>query len=189
MARRPAPESAEDRAIREVDAEDTAIIDRLALAAGPPADSSRLSEAEEDEVWATTDPLVDADPDAFATQLMTTGVPQEMLPQLRILKENQDWAQLYAQPTQSAEMADMLTRLAQYPHRATVLLDIDDPEEQVRKAEALDRRFQKRFEPQQQPEPPMPTAPQPPAGMAMPEPPAMPGPQMPVPPPAPVMGA
>ena len=188
MARRPAPESAEDRAIREVDAEDTAIIDRLALAAGPPADSSRLSEAEEDEVWATTDPLVDADPDAFATQLMTTGIPQEMLPQLRILKENQDWAQLYAQPTQSAEMADYLTRLAQYPHRATVLLDIDDPEEQVRKAEALDRRFQRRhvshFEPMMPPSAPPVQQPMAPAA-PMPQQPAVPGPQMP----APVMGA
>lgn len=144
MPRRPQPEQAEDRAIREVDAEDTAAIAKLAREAGPPPDADRLSEATEDELYAITDPLVENDPDTFSQMLMTQGIDQQTLPRLRVLKEHPEWAQLFGQPTQSAEMADQLTRLARWPYRWSLLIDIDDPEEQVAKAEQLDRRFQRK---------------------------------------------
>ena len=143
MPRRPVPESAEDRAIREIDAEDEAALTKLALEAGPPPDSEWLSERDLDEVWAIEDRLVSADPDGFAQALMTTGIDQQTLPRLRVLKEQPEWAPLYGQPTQDAEMADQLTRLAQFPHRWGLLVDIDDPEDQVRLAERLDRRYQR----------------------------------------------
>ena len=142
MARRAAQESAEDRAIREIEAEDDDAVQRIALEAGPPADASRLSDADLDALWAVTDPLVD-DPDAFASALMTSGIEPDLLGQLLVVREYPEWQPLYAQPTQDAEMADMLARLAQFPYRWALLLDIDDPEEQVRIAERLDRRFQK----------------------------------------------
>lgn len=142
MPRRPVQESAEDRAIREIEAEDDDAVQRIALEAGPPADSARLSDADLDAMWAVTDPLVD-DPDAFASALMTSGIDPEMLGQLLVVQEYPEWQPLYAQPTQDAEMADMLARLAQFPYRWALLMDLDDPEEQVRIAERLDRRFQK----------------------------------------------
>lgn len=144
-------------------AEDEDVLQRLVAEAGPPDDSHRLSEADEDAIYAITDPTIDADPDAFATLLLTTGVPQEQLGTLKILEAMPELAQAYAQPTQDAEMADMLTRLAQYPWRASLVAGYADPEEQVRKADALDRRFQKRHagtaapdpQPVMQPSPPM----------------------------------
>ncbi len=142
MARRAVPESAEDKALREIEAEDDDAIKRIALESGPPADSARLSDADMDALWAVTDPLVD-DPDALASALMTTGVQPDMLGQLVVVREYPEWEQLYAQPTQDAEMADMLSRLAQFPYRWALLMDLDDPDEQVRIAERLDRRFQK----------------------------------------------
>ena len=52
---------------------------------------------------------------------------------------------LYTQPTQDAELADQYTKLAKWPFRLSILEGIDDPDEQVRKAESLDRRYQKRM--------------------------------------------
>ena len=144
MARKPASESAEDRAIREISDEDEVALERLALEAGAPGDSEQLSAADEDTIWSITDDMVDADHEAFATQLLTQGVPQEMLPQLLVLQEHPEWMELYARPTQDAELADRLTRLAQFPYRWSLLLDYDDPDAMVRKAESLDRRYQKK---------------------------------------------
>jgi len=129
--------------LREIDAEDEDALTHLALEAGPPPDSERLSERDLDEIWAIEDRLVGADPDAFAQALMTSGIDQQTLPRLRVLKEQPEWAPLYGQPTQDAELADQLTRLAQFPHRWGLLVDIDDPEEQVRLSERVDRRYQK----------------------------------------------
>jgi hypothetical protein len=159
MARRRVPESAESKALRELLAEDEDVLQRLVAEAGPPDDSHRLSEADEDAIYAITDPTIDADPDAFATLLLTTGVPQEQLGTLKILEAMPELAQAYAQPTQDAEMADMLTRLAQYPWRASLVAGYADPEEQVRKADALDRRFQKRHGGMVAPEPQQPMMP------------------------------
>lgn len=179
MPRRPVQESAEDRALREIEAEDDDAVQRIALEAGPPADASRLSDADLDALWAVTDPLVD-DPDAFASALMTSGIEPDLLGQLLVVREYPEWQPLYAQPTQDAEMADMLARLAQFPYRWALLLDIDDPEEQVRIAERLDRRFQKQHAGMQDGDPtptpatmPMETMPapeQPPTMPAAPEP-------------------
>ena len=159
MARRRVPESAESRALRELLAEDEDVLQSLVAEAGPPDDSHRLSEADEDAIYAITDPTIDADPDAFATLLLTTGVPQEQLGTLKILEAMPELAQAYAQPTQDVEMADMLTRLAQYPWRASLVAGYADPEEQVRKVDALDRRFQKRHGDMLAPEPQQPMMP------------------------------
>lgn len=143
MPRRPSTETAEDRAIREVDAEDEAAMKHLAAEAGPPPDSEQLSDRDLDEIYAIEDRAVSSDPDGFAQRLMTTGLDQPTLATLRVVKEHPEWMPFYAQPTQDAEMADRLTRLAQFPHRWALLADIDDPEEQARTAERLDRRYQK----------------------------------------------
>lgn len=143
MTRQPAPQTAEDMAIQAVDREDTAALDSLARSAGPPADSESLSDADLDRLWALTDRTVDNDPDAFATKLMTTGLSQQELPMLKVLKEHPDWAPLYGQPTQDAELADQYTQMARYPYRWMILEGIDDPDEQVRVSDRLDRRYQK----------------------------------------------
>lgn len=143
MPRQPAAESAEDRAIREIDDEDEKAIAGLAQQAGPPPDSERLSESDEDAAWDFTDPNVDYDD--LASRLMTEGIQPQEMQQYLIFKLHPDWAPHYGQPTGDAEQAHQLARLAQTPFRASVLEDIDDPEEQVRKAESLDRRSQKRM--------------------------------------------
>lgn len=142
MPRQAATESAEDRVLREMEHEDTAALEKLAAQAGPPADAHRLSERDEDDAWETTDPQVDEE--KFGKMLTTQGIPPDQAQRLLITKLRPDWAPLYSQPTQDLEMAHMLTRVAQYPFRPSVLEGIDDPEQQVRKAETIDRRFQKR---------------------------------------------
>lgn len=217
MARRPQRESAEDRAIRELDAEDEDTLRRLAFESGPPPDSEQLSPADEDAAWEITDPAVDSE--QFPTMLMTSGLPPEMLQSLRVLKVHPEWAELYGKPTQDAEKADLLTRLAEFPWRWSLLLGTADPDEQVRKAETLAARYQKKHadmrpapaivEPppmppvempmpemqQQEPAPPLPPAPAAPP-MAPPQMPMQAGgqpptapPPMPPAPPAPMMGA
>lgn len=143
--RRPEPESAEDKAIREVDAEDTDAMNGLALQAGPPPDSDRLSEADEDAAWEFMDPAVDFE--QMASLLMTQGIPQEMAQRFLITKLRPDdgWLEALATPTQDAEAANQIVKMAQYPFRLSVLDTYDDPEDQTRKAETLDRRYQRRM--------------------------------------------
>lgn len=143
MPRRAVPENAETKALREVDAEDTAAITRLALEAGPPADSEKMSEADEDRIYAIEDRVVSADPDGFAQRLMTMGIDQQTLSTLRVLKEHPEWAPTYGAPTQDAEIADQWTRMAQFPFRWLLFKDIPEFTEQCRKAEQLNRRYQK----------------------------------------------
>jgi hypothetical protein len=136
-------ESAEDRAIREIDAEDEQAIQALAAQAGPPPDARRLSEADEDEAWETADPNVDHE--ELARLLLTEGLPPEVVNGLLVAKLRPDWVPLYGRPTQDAERAHMLARLAQFPFRLSLIEDIDDPDERTAKAEALDRRYRKRL--------------------------------------------
>ena len=124
-------------------AEDEATLRALAEQSGPPPDAKRLSESDEDDAWATVDPQVDAE--TMARQLMTQGLPPDAVQKLMVTKIRPDLAPLLTQPTQDAEMADQLVRIAQYPFRLSLLEDFIDPEEMTRHAERLDRRFQKRM--------------------------------------------
>lgn len=136
------PMSAEDMVVEQLDAEDEAVLNGLARQSGAPPDSMKLSEADEDETWALEDPNVDSD--ALAQRLMTEGLGQDEIGMLQVVKLRPDWAPLFAQPTQSAVLADQYAKLARWPYRWSLLEDIDDPEEQVKKAEQLNRRYQRR---------------------------------------------
>lgn len=136
------PDSFEDRVLTAIEANTDDMLNRLVAQAGPPADADKLSEADLDEAWETADPSVDYE--TMAQQILTQGLPPEIARGLLVLKIRPEWAPLYGRPTQSAELAHQLARLAQYPFRLSVLEDIDDPDEQVAAAERLDRRFQKR---------------------------------------------
>lgn len=140
--RRPA-ESPEERALREIEQEDDSALDAIAREAGPPPDSDKLSEADEDLAWETVDSSVDYE--TMAQQLMTQGLRPEEMQRLLVLKLHPKWAPLYSRPTQDAEMAHQLARLAELPFRLSVLDGIDDPDEMVAKAESLDRRYQRRM--------------------------------------------
>lgn len=142
MARRPTAETAEDKALREVDTEDTAALEKLAREAGPPADADRLSERDEDDIWEIAD--LNVDRDALAQRLAVEGLPPEEIKALLVVKLRPEWGQVFARPTQSMELADQYARMAQFPYRWSLLEDVDDPDEQVAKAERLDRRYQKR---------------------------------------------
>lgn len=136
------PMSAEDRVVEQLDAEDESVLNSLARQSGAPPDSMRLSEGDEDETWALEDPNVDHD--TLAERLMVEGLSQQEIAQLQVVKLRPDWAPLFANPTQSAVLADQYAKLARFPYRWSLLEDIDDPDEQVKKAEQLNRRYQKR---------------------------------------------
>lgn len=137
------PSSFEDRLLDELEPLTENALKRLADEQGPPPDSQKLTEADEDEAWETPDPNVEYE--SFAQQLMTQGLPPEVVQNLLLVKLRPEWAPLYSRPTQSAELAHMLARLAERPFRLSILEDIDDPDEMVAKAEQMDRRFQKRM--------------------------------------------
>ena len=148
-------ESPESRALREIEAEDENAVQALVAAAGPPPGVTVLSDADEDQAWETMDPLVDDE--AFATMLMTQGLPPEIAQRLLIVQINKDdqerqqaWLAALTQPTQDAELADQLTRAVKWPYRSVLLEDIDDPDDLVAKADTLDRRYQKRVTGMQQ---------------------------------------
>lgn len=145
MPRQPQPDqTAEDIVMSQLEAEDDDALNALAAQAGPPPDTRRLSESEEDDLYAFEDRLVSSDPDAFARQLMTQGIPPEMAQRMPIFKVHPDWLPLYQQPTQDADRADMLTRAAQFPFRWGLFDDVAEPTPRVEKAERLDRRYQRR---------------------------------------------
>lgn len=146
MPRRIETEDAESRAIRELSDEDAQTLNTLTLQAGPPPDAERMSEADEDNAWSTMDPNL-ADHEQLAQMLATQGLPPELAQKLLITKLRGDdgWLQTLTQPTGSLDTANQLIKLAKYPFRLSVLDNFDDPEAQVRKAESMDRRYQKQM--------------------------------------------
>ncbi len=155
MPSRKPDETAEDRAIRELEAENEDFLNRAALEAGPPADSKRLSERDEDDIWAIEDTSVQ-DVNMLAQRLMLEGIPPEEAQRLMLVSSQPDkqrqaeWLQVLGKPTQSAEVADQLAKAIRYPWRWALLEDIDEPSEMVRRSNTLNRRFQKRVTGQQQ---------------------------------------
>lgn len=149
MPRRAPAETPEDKVIREVEIEDEQFLDRAAREAGPPADARRLSERDEDDIYAIEDRRI-GDVDAFAQQLATQGLSPEMAQQLMVVQARPDWLPMLTQPTGSLEAASQIAKAARFPWRWSLLEDIDDPDELVQKAEQLDRRYQRRVTSQQQ---------------------------------------
>lgn len=145
MPRQINPESAEDRAVRELDDEDAQTLNTLSAQAGPPPDAERMSEADEDQAWETMDPSL-ADHEQMASMLATQGLPPEIAQKLLITKLRGDdgWMEALTQPTGSLDTANQLIKLAKYPWRLSVLdTYAEDPDEWTRKAESMDRRYQK----------------------------------------------
>lgn len=121
-------------------------LERLAQASaagqGQPVGTRKTSDAEAVKHWGITDPNVEYD--QILQQLQTTGLPPEMLdPEkgLLLFREQPDLAQWYGQPVQDPALADRMARIAEHPFRMGLLMDIDDPDEQVREANRLDRAW------------------------------------------------
>lgn len=144
MPRTPLPQSAEDQVMDQLQAEDDAALEALAAQAGPPPDTKRLSESEEDDLYAFEDRLVGSDPDGFAQRLATEGIPPEIMQRMPIFKVRPDWLPLYQQPTQDLEVAQQRMKAARWPFRWGLFDDVPEPTARAEKAERLDRRFQKR---------------------------------------------
>lgn len=149
MPRRPATESPEARALRELDEEMERYSDAIAADWGPAPGSDVVSDDRKVELWGRTDPK--ADYDAIYGMLTTTGVPPEMLDPdgaddvtLAIVKEVPEMAPYYQQAVEP-DLADALSTLAEYPMRLGLLTDLeDDPEAMVKEAERLDRLWSRR---------------------------------------------
>lgn len=130
------------------------IKDQIVARSGPPPASDRVSQAKEDAMWAYADPKVQ-DTNQLAQQIMTTGLPPEMLDPnnpaaLEIVHAHPEMAQALAAPTNDAELADQYARMVQRPYRWPALKNLS-PKEQVAKATTLDRRFQAAHQPMQIP--------------------------------------
>lgn len=130
----------EDRAIANFNASFDALTKRSAAGLGQPPGTKPVGDAEKVRQWGITDHKVDRT--ALTAQLMTQGVPPELLdpnnPQaLAIAKAAPDLLPLYVQPVQDPELADTLAGLAHTPFRHGLLAGIDDPEEQVAEANRL----------------------------------------------------
>jgi hypothetical protein len=143
MPRRSQPATPEDVALDQLEFEDEDELNRLVAEAGPPPDAKRMSESDEDEAWGFMDP--DADYDALTAAMPTQGIPPEQAQQFLYLKLHPDALEEVSQPTGSLEKAHILARLIQHPFRRSMLEDEADPAEQVRKADRLEARRQKRL--------------------------------------------
>lgn len=136
--REPAPRTFEERVTADFAADLQSVEDRLVAEAGPPPDTKRLSEAEKDRLWALRDPSVDYE---TLAQQLTTGLPIEEVKALVIVQEFPEWEPIFGQPTESAETADQLARMAEFPYRWQMLADLEPPE-MVKEADRMDARYQ-----------------------------------------------
>lgn len=123
------------------------IVETLAAAQGPAPGADSVSDAKQLQQWGQRDPKV-LDPEGLKRQLMETGLgpyPEMLDPEngLAIVKAHPEIAEMLAEPTDEA-LADMLSRLAEFPLRVGILEPwADDPEEMVRVADSLDARWQR----------------------------------------------
>jgi hypothetical protein len=189
-----AAETPEARAEREIQTEIEEFADQIASDLGPAAGADRVSDADKLRMWGQSDPRVSADPERFKQMLMAGGLPPEALEPnsdqaLGIVRANPEIAQVLSQPLDE-QMADMVTRLSEYPLRLAVLADLaDDPKRHVEEADRLNGLWQK----QHASVAPMPVAHTPPTTTAYAPPPpvqAAPPPQQPpAPPQIPGVGA
>lgn len=181
--RRSRSQTPEDAAIRSFTANFDLLTKRSAASLGQPPGTRPVGDVELVRQWGIRDNKVDRL--QLLAQLLTTGLPQELLDQnnpqaFAIMKAAPDLAPLYGQPVTDHEVAEILTGLAEWPFRYGILAAIDDPEDQVKEANRLDGLWQKKVG--TPPEPPTLTEPLaqvegaqtqgPPA--AMPQPPAAP---------------
>lgn len=196
MPRRRKTGNPEELARNTISNEIERMINVLAKAEGPAADAESVSDAQLVRQWGQRDPQIQ-DPEQFKQQLLTTGLPAEMLdpnsPQvLALIKANpdlaQDWAGILSSPLDQ-RMVDLVAPLVEHPLRLGILRPYeDDPEEMVKVAESLDGKWGRLMEqqmggpppiapPPEQAPPAMPQAP--PVSAPAPQPaPMVPSPQM-----------
>jgi hypothetical protein len=136
----------DERVIEDLMHEAQMVAPRIAADEGPPPLSKRLSQADEDRLFALKDGSVDYN-DVF-TKLLTTGLPPEEAQQLAIVKEQPQLLQTYLQPAPDSEMAHALAVLAEHPFRfGLTITGHPDPDEQVKRAKSLARRSGQPAEP------------------------------------------
>jgi hypothetical protein len=147
----------EDRAIENFNKSFDALTKRSAASLGQPPGTRPVGDAELVRQWGIMDNKVDRT--ALAQQLMAGGLPPELLDpnnpnSLEIVKAAPDLAPLYGQPVQDPELADILAGLAEHPFKYGILAALDDPEDQVKEAERLNRLWEKQMADQQPAEQP-----------------------------------
>lgn len=116
---------------------------RAAETQAAPFGARRVSDARALRDWGLRDPQVD--PSLFADVLRTRGFTPEEVQQMIVVRENEDDERLalaLMQPAQDEALIDALTKIAEYPFRWAMVRGIDDPEEQVRFSDAMDRQWQ-----------------------------------------------
>ena len=155
--------SADERVQAEISEEIERFATLIAAEWGPAPGASLVPEDDEVELWGQRDPLVDYD--ALFQTLTTTGVTDPAMldpenPQgLAIAKTAPEVAQLLAQPVDDPALAASLATLAEFPQRVPILAPYEqDPEGGVKKAQSLDRAWQRRVSKQMEagPADPMP---------------------------------
>lgn len=128
------------------------VADRIAAEEGGPPSANKTGDAEAIRAWGQRDPKVDHD--GLVHMLMNGGVPQQAAPALLIAQTYPDLLPAYLprDPSQAPpitqEEAEQLATLAEHPFRAPLVLDYsDDYEEQCKRAEFLQRQWEKQQAP------------------------------------------
>lgn len=146
--KRATPRDLQAQAEQEIEQELDALVAAIAAEEGLASGARRISPAKEVELWGLADPQID--PETFRRQLLTGTVPPELydpqsdrrLAVLRMLPDHAEaWAGVFAEPLDE-QMADLVTDVVARPGRAVLLAPYeDDPEQQVRVAERVNRRW------------------------------------------------
>ena len=139
--------SPEERAQQTLSDELERFSDAAAPEMGPAPGARKLSDDIKLHLWGQRDPAVD--PEQLKAMLMQGQVPPDLLDPtgdnaLTLVKQNPEIAQMFGQPLDD-RMADIMTRLAEYPLRLALLNDKeDDPDGMVKEANRLDGLWQRR---------------------------------------------
>lgn len=136
MPKKPVVKNYEERVAEAWLEEAQKVAARIAAEEGDPPGADAVGEAEAVRLFGLKDR--GAPYDLVYGMLTTTGVPPEQVGAMAVVQEAPELAELYAQPAPDEATAAMLATLAEYPFRWGLVIDYsDDPEEQVRWADAL----------------------------------------------------
>lgn len=140
--REPTDAATESRVAQAFIDEVQKVASRIAGEEGEPPGSAPLGDAQAVRMWGRTDPNVRYD--EMLTRIMTEGIPPDEMQQYICAEElPPDVLAMYGH-AMPFEFAHQLATMAEYPFRWSICIEpFDDPEEQVKEAERLDRLWQK----------------------------------------------
>lgn len=147
--RRYSPRGFSEQVESEFDREFRAVIDKLDAEQSPASGTSRVSESRKVALWGLRDRRVD--PDVLRQRLLAGGLGEEAQ-QMAVVQEYPEVLEVYAggianlPDVEDPEgLVDQLVRFAEWPWRWGTIAHLDDPDEQVREANRIEREWEKQY--------------------------------------------